>query len=192
MMLLKLFWSFLQVGMFSFGGGLAALPLIKNEMVDVHGWLTLAEFTDLITIAEMTPGPIAINAATFVGIMLAGWPGAIIATLGCITPSVILVSLLAMIYKRYKKLTIVQGILSGLRPAVIALIASAGLSILLLAFWGESGLQLTLESLRSINVLAVILFSIGFAILRKWKPSPIFIILGSGAIGGILYLLPGL
>jgi len=80
MIFLKLFWSFFQVGMFSIGGGMAAIPLIENQVVNLHHWLTLTEFTGLITIAEMTPGPIAVNAATFVGIRIAGIPGAIIAT----------------------------------------------------------------------------------------------------------------
>ena len=94
MFLLELFWSFFQVGLFSIGGGMAAMPLIQNQVVDIHGWLTLTEFTDLITIAEMTPGPIAINSATFVGIKVIGIQGAIVATLGCILPSCIIVSTL--------------------------------------------------------------------------------------------------
>ena len=97
MILLKLFWSFFQIGMFSIGGGMAAMPLIQNQVVDLHQWLSLTEFTDLITIAEMTPGPIAINAATFVGIKVAGFSGAIIATIGCIFPSCVIVSILACV-----------------------------------------------------------------------------------------------
>ena len=138
MILLKLFWSFFQIGMFSIGGGMAAIPLIQNQVVNLHQWLTLREFTDLITIAEMTPGPIAINSATFVGIRIAGIPGAIIATLGCILPSCVIVSVLAWIYFKYKELTVIQGVLSGLRPAIVALIASAGMSILSWLF-GEKG-----------------------------------------------------
>ena len=84
MIYLQLFLSFLQVGMFSVGGGYAAMPLIQSQVVEQHGWLTMQEFTDLITIAEMTPGPIAVNSATFVGLRIAQAPGAIIATLGCI------------------------------------------------------------------------------------------------------------
>ena len=87
MIYLQLFFSFIQVGMFSIGGGYAAMPLIQNQVVELHPWITMAEFTDLVTIAEMTPGPIAINAATFVGIRIAGLPGAVAATMGCILPS---------------------------------------------------------------------------------------------------------
>ena len=123
MTLLKLFWSFFQIGMFSFGGGMAAIPLIQNQIVNLHHWLTLTEFTDLITIAEMTPGPIAINSATFVGIRIAGIPGAVVATIGCVLPSCIIVSILAWIYFKFKELTAIQGILSGLRPAIVLLFA---------------------------------------------------------------------
>ena len=90
MIYLQLFLSFLQIGAFSFGGGYAAMPLIQSEVVTRHGWLGMSEFTDLITISQMTPGPIAINSATFVGIKIAGVPGAVIATLGCILPSCLL------------------------------------------------------------------------------------------------------
>jgi len=186
MMLLKLFWSFVQIGMFSIGGGMAAMPLIQNQVVDLHHWLTLAEFTDLITIAEMTPGPIAINSATFVGNRVAGMPGALIATIGCIFPSCIIVSLLAWIYFKFKKLNIIQGVLSGLRPAIVALIASAGLSIFIMAVWGESGFS---TNPQTINLVSVLLFIASIFILRKWKPNPIYVMIGSGIIGGAIYLL---
>ena len=95
MMYFELLWSFIQIGMFSIGGGYAAMPLIQNQVVDMHPWLTMQQFADVMAIAEMTPGPIAINAATFVGIQIAGIPGAIVATLGCVMPSCIIVLTLA-------------------------------------------------------------------------------------------------
>lgn len=186
MTLVQLFISFFQVGLFSIGGGLASMPLIQNQVVDLHHWLSLTEFTDLITIAEMTPGPIAINSATFVGIRIAGLQGAIIATIGCILPSCIIVSTLAWIYIKYKDLNVIQGTLSGLRPAVVALIASAGLSILTLTIFGDHGFTFNLES---INFISVLLFSVSLFILRKWKPNPIIVMMTSGVIGGIIYLL---
>lgn len=185
MIYLKLFWSFFQIGLFSIGGGMAAMPLIQNQVVNIHHWLSLTEFTDLITIAEMTPGPIGINSATFVGIKIAGIPGAIVATIGCILPSCAIVSLLAWIYFKYSKLTVIQGILSGLRPAIVALIASAGLSIFKLAVWGESNFSLNPQS---INYVSVILFALGLYVLRKRKPNPIYVMLGTGIIGGAVYL----
>lgn len=186
MAIAQLFWSFFQIGMFSIGGGMAAMPLIQNQVVDLHRWLTLTEFTDLITIAEMTPGPIAINSATFVGIRIAGVPGALVATFGCILPSCVIVSLLAWIYFKYKELTVVQGVLTGLRPAVVALIASAGLSIFTLAIWGEAGFSINMQS---INYISLLIFGVAVFILRKWKPNPIFVMVGSGIIGGAVYLL---
>ncbi len=98
MIYVQLFLSFLQIGMFSFGGGYAAMPLIQGQVVTGHGWLTMSEFTDLITISQMTPGPIAVNSATFVGLKIAGIPGAIVATAGCILPSCIIVTILAKLY----------------------------------------------------------------------------------------------
>ena len=91
MIYLRLFMSFLQIGLFSFGGGYAALPLIQEQIVELHGWLSQSEFTDLITISQMTPGPIAVNAATFVGFRVARIPGAVTATRGCIFPFCLIV-----------------------------------------------------------------------------------------------------
>ena len=116
MIYLKLFLSFLQIGLFSFGGGYAAMPLIQEQVVTQHGWLTMTEFTDLITISQMTPGPIAINAATFVGSKIAGVPGSVAATCGCILPSCIIVTLIAWFYLRYKKMKMFQSVLESLRP----------------------------------------------------------------------------
>ena len=103
MIYLQLFLSFLQVGMFSIGGGYAAMPLIQSQVVVENSWLTMKEFTDLVTIAEMTPGPIAINAATFVGIRVSGFGGALAATFGSIFPALIIVSVLAYVY--FKKIS---------------------------------------------------------------------------------------
>ena len=112
----QLFFSFLQIGAFSFGGGYAAMPLIQSQVVELHHWLTLSEFTDLVTISQMTPGPIAINAATFVGEKVAGFSGAVMATLGCIFPSCLLVTLIAYFYIKYKHLQTLQDVLKVLRP----------------------------------------------------------------------------
>ena len=123
MIYIQLFLSFLQIGLFSVGGGYAAIPLVQSLIVERQGWITMTEFTNLITIAEMTPGPIAVNSATFVGIRIAGLPGAVAATWGCIFPSCIIVSVLAYIYRRYRGGSPMGSILGSLRPAVVALIA---------------------------------------------------------------------
>lgn len=182
MIYLQLFWSFLQVGLFSVGGGYAAMPLIQNQVVETHSWLTMNEFTDLITIAEMTPGPIAINSATFVGIRIAGLSGAIVATLGCIFPSCIIVSLFAYIYYRYRDVSALQSVLGSLRPAIVALIASAGVSILeLVVFGGAFNTQI-------INWLGAALFCAAFVILRKMKWNPILVMSLCGAANLVLHL----
>ena len=146
MIYLELFWSFFQVGLFSIGGGYAAMPLIQDQVVDIHPWLTMTGFADIMAIAEMTPGPIALNAATFVGIQVAGLSGALIATIGCIFPSCVIVMTLAYVYYRFRGLSIVQGVLAGLRPAVIAMIASAGISLMILALYGQRTLPADLSS----------------------------------------------
>jgi len=181
---LQLFWSFFLVGLFSFGGGYAALPLIQEQVIEIHPWLTSAEFVDVLTISQMTPGPIAINASTFVGTKLAGIPGAIIATAGCITPSCIIVLILATLYHKYKGLSLVQGIIKGLRPAVVALIASAGLSILMTAIFNKESLPLKPSDL---NWIAVLLFAGSLFILRKFKLNPIYTMLIAGVAGVIAY-----
>ena len=145
--LMQLFAAFIQVGLFSVGGGYAAIPLIQDQIVNIHGLMTMSEFTDLITIAEMTPGPISINSATFVGTRLSGVGGAVICTLGCIIPSFIICLTLAHFYYKYRNFGGVQTVLVALRPAVVALIASAGLSILLLGLFGSE----TAISLQNIN-----------------------------------------
>ena len=187
-MIITLFLSFLQVGLFSVGGGYAAIPLIQHHIVELQKLMTLAEFSDLITVAEMTPGPISINSATFVGTRLAGIPGAIICTLGVIIPSFIICLLLAHFYYKYRNFQGVQTVLSALRPAVVALIASAGLSILLLGLFQADKTSIVLSDFRWIECL---LFIGGFYLLRKYKVSAIAIIFGSGVIGTILYMLIG-
>lgn len=186
MIYLQLFWSFFQIGLFSIGGGYAALPLIQHQVVELHGWLTMTEFTDLITISQMTPGPIAINSSTFVGTQIAGFGGAVVATIGCIAPSCVIVSVLAFVYAKYRNLAVMEGILKGLRPAVVALIASAGVSILITALCGEQGFSL---HFANVDMIAACLFIGGFFVLRKWKPNPIWVMIGCGFVGMVFYLL---
>ncbi len=184
MIYLELFFSFLQIGLFSIGGGYAAIPLIQNQVVDTNQWLTMTQFADIITIAEMTPGPIAINSATFVGIQVAGIPGAIISTIGCVFPSCVIVLILAYIYYRFKELNMVKGVLAGLRPAVVAMIASAGVSLVIMAMYGQRKLP---ANLTSINYISVAIFVVALTILRKFKVNPIYIMAGAGATGIIMY-----
>ena len=187
MILWRLFVSFLQVGLFSVGGGYAAIPLIADQVVSAHGWLTMTEFTNLITIAEMTPGPIAVNSATFVGLRIAGLAGAVIATLGCITPSIVIVSLLAYVYQRWHNLTALQSVLACLRPAVVALIAAAGLSILKTALWGGNPV-----SLPDLDILNLILFIGAFLVIRFLKGNPILTMVSTGFLALLIRVVFGL
>ena len=178
MELIELFLAFLQVGALSFGGGYAAIPLISRQAIDTYGWMTVEDFSDLVTIAEMTPGPIAINAATFVGMRVSGVPGALIATLGVILPSCIIVSLLAYLYYRFRKLTLIQGMLKSLRPAVVSMILAAGLTILIPTLFGNVGN--VSELLTNTNYRAVMLFAAALILLRKFKFNPIVVMLITG------------
>ena len=184
MICLQLFLSFLQIGALSFGGGYAAMPLIQSQIVTQHSWLSMSEFTDLVTIAEMTPGPIAVNAATFVGTKLAGVPGALAATAGCILPACILVTLLAKLYLKYRNLSLLQSVLSSLRPAIVAMIASAGLLILVNAFWNGNAV-----SLSGTNWVMAGIFAGCLLLLRKTKLSPIAVMLLGGCITAVVSLL---
>lgn len=177
MIYLQLFLSFLQIGALSFGGGYASMPLIEAQIVTGHGWLTMTEFSNLVTIAEMTPGPIAVNAATFVGTKVAGVLGALVATAGCILPACVLVMLIARLYLKYRNLTVLQSVLGSLRPAVVAMIASAGLTILMNAFWGSRTVVLA-----NTNYVMVAIFVLSFVLLRKTKLSPIAVMVLAGVL----------
>ena len=178
MIYIQLFLSFLQIGLFSFGGGYAAMPLIQEQIVDTHGWLSMSEFTDLITISQMTPGPIAINSATFVGIKIAGLAGAAVATAGCILPSCVIVTLLAKIYLKYQNVKTFQSVLDSLRPAVVAMIAAAGVSILTSAFWKNADKIILAETDWSMALI----FLICLVLLIKVKWNPILVMLLAGAM----------
>lgn len=184
MILLKLFFAFIQVGLFSVGGGYAAIPLIQEQIVDIYGMMTLEEFSDLITVAEMTPGPISINSATFVGMRVAGIPGVIICSVGCIIPSFCICLILAHFYYKYRSVKGVQVVLSAMRPAVVALIASAGTSILMLALFQSEIQNLVVENFR---IVEFVIFAVALFLLRKFKMNAITIILGSGVVGTIVY-----
>lgn len=157
------------------------MPLIQRQVVDAHGWLSMREFTDLITISQMTPGPVAINSATFVGIKIAGVPGALVATAGCILPSCIIVTVIARLYLRYRSMNMLQGVLNSLRPAVVAMIATAGISVLVSAFWGNDAVI----SLAGTNWSLVCIFLVSLILLQKFKWNPIVVMM----LAGVLKLL---
>lgn len=188
MLLFKLFFAFIQVGMFSVGGGYAAIPLIQEQIVNIYGMMSLEEFSDLITVAEMTPGPISINSATFVGMRIAGIPGVLLCTIGCIIPSFCICLILAHFYYKYRTVSGVQVVLGAMRPAVVALIGSAGASILMLGLFQAELSHVVLSHIRWVEFG---IFVIALYILRKYKASAIAIILGSGVAGTIIYAMLG-
>lgn len=187
MILFELFVVYFQIGLFAFGGGYAAMPLIQSLVVDGKGWLSMAEFADLTTIAEMTPGPILVNSATFVGQKIAGLSGALVCTIGAVLPSFIIVLALAYFYTKYRELELVKNILTTLRPAVVAMIANAGLMLFCLALFGTS--TFSEIHLNKIHYIELLLFVSSFALLRKYKTNPIKIIFGTAIIGTILYII---
>ena len=186
-MLAELFFSFLKVGLFSFGGGMVSITLISQQVVSQKGWLTASTFNDLIAIAESTPGPIAVNAATFVGMQLAGLPGAVIATIAAILPGCAISLALGLLYQRYRKLTLVQGVMNGLRPVIVATIFVGGLTIMRNALLLGGALELA-----AVDWLSVATFIVCFILARKTKLSTVCLIVGGGVVGGIIRLLFGL
>ena len=124
-----LFWTFLKIGAFTFGGGYAMLPLIQAE-VERHGWMTDAQLVNFVAVSESTPGPFAVNISTYVGMETGGWAGAACATLGVVLPSFLIILVVARCFVRFRSSRLVQGCLSGLRPAVVGLIAASVISVL--------------------------------------------------------------
>ena len=131
---LTLFWSFFKIGLFSFGGGLSMLRLIEDE-VTAHGWMSVPELVDFVAVAESTPGPIAVNLATFTGNRVCGFPGGLCATLGVVLPSFVVILIVAAFFDRFRKNKAVAGVMTGLKPAVIGLIGAALLSVAVAVFF---------------------------------------------------------
>lgn len=136
MILVRLFFSFLLLGAFSFGGGYAMIPLIQEEVVETHGWIGMEEFTDLISVSQATPGPVAVNTATYIGYRIAGIPGAFIATFGVMIVPILVVMGLILLTVKHKNTVIVRGALKGLLPVLVALIVYSAYTIGTIAFTG--------------------------------------------------------
>lgn len=188
MIYLKLFWEFFQTGLFSIGGGLATLPFLY-DMGERTGWFTAGQVADMLAISESTPGPIGVNMATYAGYTTAGIPGGIIATLGLVTPSILVILIIARILKQFRSSPYVDAVFSGLRPASVALIAAAGLSVA-----GECFLNLQGENFLSLLrwpallLAAVLLAASNIPRLKKLHPA-LFIL--AGAVAGILLRMGG-
>lgn len=180
-MYLKLFLTFVEIGALSFGGGYASLPLIQDYIVNKRGRLTLTEMTDVVTISQLTPGPIAINAASFVGTKVGGPLGAVVATAGSILPQSILMIFLGHLLFRGKRLVILDRMLKALRPGVVGLIGSAALAMTVSSAYpgGLSG---------GIDIIALVGFVVGFIFYRKNMDMTKLIGLGAGLGLGLGFL----
>ncbi len=170
--LVQLFLSFFKIGAFSFGGGYAMLPLLEKEIIVKHGWMTSAEFVNIFAISEMTPGPIAVNSATFLGYNVAGIVGALVATFAVILPSFIVITILYKSIERFKKSKYMDWIFQGIRPVVLGLIAAAGISV------AKTGIV----DIKSLLIAASLFYGVSFKNLN-----PILAIVLGGLLGIFLY-----
>lgn len=186
MILLRLFWEFFKTGLFAVGGGMATLPFLYS-MAEATGWFSSSQLTDMIAVSESTPGPIGVNMATYVGFTVAGIPGAIIATLGLITPSVIIILIIARVLQQFRQNKLVDAAFYGLRPCSVGLIAAAGLLVVKVAMlhtdlYFQTGRLAELVDWKAVALAAVLI------VLTRWvkktkKLHPIFFILGSALVG---------
>ena len=191
MILLELFLTFFKIGALTFGGGYAMIPFVREEVL-VHGWLTEEELLNMIAVSESTPGPIAINMATFVGSEQAGVLGSALATLGVVLPSFIIILIISALLKNFLKYNGVKAFLEGVRPTVVSLISGTAITLFLSVLLGIGSGDFT----PNIDIKGIIIFALVVAIatvlkkIKGKKPSPILMIVISAGLGMILYSLP--
>ena len=181
---LRLYWEFFKTGLFAIGGGLATLPFL-SDMADRTGWFTQAQLADMLAVSESTPGPVGVNMATYVGFTAGGVPGAVVATLGLVTPSVIIILLIARVLKSFRQNRYVDAAFYGLRPASTAMVASAGIGVVLLSLVDTSASGLALFRWKELALAVVIL------VLTRWVPvtkklHPI-VFIGAAAVVGVVF-----
>ena len=184
MIYLKLFYEFFKTGLFAVGGGLATLPFL-SDMGNRTGWFTQAQLADMLAVSESTPGPVGVNMATYVGFETAGVLGAVVATLGLVTPSVIVILIVASFLKAFRSNKFVDAAFYGLRPASTAMVASAGIGVVLLSLVDTGASGLALFRWKELVLAAVIL------VLTRWVPvtkklHPI-VFIGAAAVVGIVF-----
>ena len=188
MLYLRLFWEFFKTGLFAVGGGMATLPFLYS-MSDATGWFSHAQLADMIAVSESTPGPIGVNMATYVGFSTAGIPGAVVATLGLITPSVIIILIIARVLAAFRQNKVVDAAFYGLRPCSVGLIAAAGLLVVKIALFDvdlykQTGVLMNLFQWKAIALAAVLIVLTRYVKPLK-KLHPVFFILGSAAVGAL-------
>ncbi|MBQ9893389.1 MAG: chromate transporter [Bacteroidales bacterium] len=199
-LLLQLMWTFFLIGLFTIGGGYAMLSLIQNEVVVSHGWLTESAFTDIVAISQMTPGPIGVNCATYVGYdvvslasgsHLMGILGSAAATFALLLPSLLIMFLIVKFYSRFSHSTLFEGVMGWLRPTVVGLIGAAAVILVMKVSWGGTPLLTAPEvSLVEENIIdwkSWVLMAAAFAASYWGKLNPIFVIFAGGVLGLLLY-----
>jgi len=190
MIYLELFWEFAKVGLFTIGGGMAALPFLRALSVKT-GWYTIGQLVDMVAISESTPGPIGINMATFAGYLTAGVPGAVIATLGMILPTILLVLVVARFLQAFRDNKYVLGAMYGLRPASAGLIASAGVSVALLSLVNTAALKAhtwgKVVDLRAL-ILAAVLLVLTNRVRQTKNLHPVLFIAASAVVGIVFHM----
>lgn len=193
MIYLQLFYEFFKAGLFAVGGGMATLPFLY-DMSDKMGWFTYADLANMVAISESTPGPIGINMATYVGYTLRGVPGAVTATVGLVTPSIIIILIIAKFLQAFKDSPLVDAAFYGLRPASTGLIAAAGLSVLALVLVNpgvsEGAGILELINIKSILLIAVLYYFT--AVCKKTKGLHPVCFIAASAVVGIVFQFAGI
>ncbi len=182
-MIWRLFITFFSIGAVSFGGGYAMIPMIRSMLVQ-NGYMTIEQVADMVAISQMTPGPFAVNAATFAGMQTAGALGAVSATIGVVTPSLIIAAIVSRYFLKYRQHKLVQGALGGIRPVVVGLVLSATLSMAMSAFFPANAPSILLGRL---DITSLALAAGAFLLLQKTRVSPIVTILICGALGVVLF-----
>ena len=181
MLYLQLFWEFFKTGLFAIGGGLATLPFLQ-DMADRTGWFTSAQLADMLAVSESTPGPVGVNMATYVGFTTGGLGGTLIATIGLVAPSIIVILIVAAFLKAFRDSKWVNAAFYGLRPASTALVAAAGISVVLIALVNTGASGLAFFNWKAIALAAVLLVCTNWVpVIKKWHP--IVYIAISAAIG---------
>ncbi|MDO5089193.1 MAG: chromate transporter [Leptotrichiaceae bacterium] len=169
-----LFITFFKIGLFSFGGGYAILPLIQKEVVEMHKWITVPQFTDIVAVSQVTPGPISINASTYVGYLVTGnAAGAAAATVGLITPSLIIMTVFSIFFLKFRDNVYISNAFIGLRVVVVGLILSAALILM--------------NRKNFIDIKSFIIFGIAITVFLKWKVNPIVITVITAVTGILIY-----
>lgn len=190
MIFLELFWTFLKIGAFTFGGGYAMLPLIQKQVL-LHGWLTEEAIVDFIAVSESTPGPFAINIATYVGSQVGGAEGGVLftilgafcATFGVVMPSFVIILLVARFYQQFKNSHTVKGLMTGLKPAAIGLIASAVVSMAMTVFVPNDFSLYIFKSVEFYISLVIFALCLGLVFFKRKKIPPVLIICVAAALG---------